>query len=332
MTAEDQLRTWESEWDSFNREANRPSEQALVERTRINHLEQRLTRDRERLRRIEDEAQRLDSAADDRPIEALEERAEEIESRIEEVKARRAALAETLTHQEATARELGAALDRIRTELQQAKGRRASLAALQDEALGDRDQGRTAWLARHGLAETPKLAERLRVEAGWETAVETLLADALGAIPVSALPPLADQGLEPGLVLIDTEIRAAPSQAGPDRLSTKVSAPWPLEDLLGPVRIAEDPADALSRRGDLGPGERLIARDGTQVGSNWLRTPGSQRGGGVLARAQAIEALDAELDPWPVGSRPWPPRSRPCATPVGRPSAGGRRPTRPWRP
>jgi chromosome segregation protein len=296
MTAEDQLRAWESEWDSFNREANRPSEQALVERTRINHLEQRLTRDRERLRRIEDEAKRLDSAADERSIEALEERAEEIESRIEEVREGREALAETLTHHGASARELGAALDRVRTELQQAKGRRSSLAALQDEALGDRDQARGAWLARHGLAETPRLAERLRVEQGWETAVETLLADALGAIPVTALPDLAAQGLEPGLVLIDTQVQATPLSARADRLSAKLSAPWPLDDLLGPVRVASDPADALARRQDLAPGERLIAPDGTQVGSNWLRTPGPQGGAGVLARAQAIEALDGELE------------------------------------
>jgi chromosome segregation protein len=296
ITAEDQLRAWESEWDSFNREANRPSEQALVERTRINHLEQRLGRDRERLRRIQEEAQRLDSATAEQPIDALEERANQIESRIEEVKARREALAGTLTHQEATGREFGAALDQVRTELQQAKGRRASLAALQDEALGDRDQGRAAWLVRHGLVETPRLAERIRVQTGWETAVETLLADALGAIPVSTLPPLLDQGLEPGLVLIDTQVQATPKSAGPDRLSAKVSAPWPLDDLLGPVRIAEDAVDALARRGDLAPGERLIARDGTQVGSNWLRTPGSQGGGGVLARAQAIETLDAELE------------------------------------
>jgi len=296
MTAEDQLRAWESDWDRFNGEANRPSEQALVERTRINHLEQRLTRDRERLRRIEDEAQRLDSAATDQPIDALEARAQLIEARIEEVKDRRQTLVETLADQEATGRDLSTALDQVRTDLQQAKGRRASLAALQDEALGDPDQGRTAWLDRHNLAETPKLAERIRVETGWETAVETLLADALGAIPVSGLTDLAAQGLEPGLVLLDTQAPAGPSPAGPDRLSAKVSAPWSLDGLLGPVRTAETPADALARRGDLGPGERLLARDGTQVGSNWLRTPAAKGGSGVLARATAMEALDAELE------------------------------------
>ncbi|MGE5155487.1 MAG: chromosome segregation protein SMC [Bdellovibrio bacteriovorus] len=296
MTAEDQLRAWEAEWDAFNREANRPSEQALVERTRINHLEQRLNRDRERLRRIEDEAARLDSAAADQPIETLEARAGLIEARIEEVKERRQGLVETLADQEATARGLGAALNQIRTDLQQAKGRRASLAALQDEALGDRDQGRAAWLNRHGLTETPRLAERMRVEPGWETAVETLLADALGAIPVASLPDLAAQGLEPGLVLLDTQAPSSAGAGGPDRLGLKVSAPWPLDDLLGPVRTAETLADALARRGDLEAGERLIAPDGTQVGGNWLRTPAAKAGSGVLARAQAIEALDAELE------------------------------------
>ena len=295
MTSEDQLRAWESEWDGFNREANRPSEQALVERTRINHLEQRLVRDRERLRRVEDETRRLDAAADQQPVEALEERVQQIEAHIVEAGTRRQGLGETLADQESADRELGGAVDRIRTDLHQAKGRRASLAALQGEALGDRDQGRRAWLERHDLAETPRLAERIRVETGWEGAVETLLADALGAIPVSALPALAAQGLEPGLVLLDTQAAGQRAPKSADRLSAKVQAPWPLDDLLGLVRIAESPGEALARRAGLGPGERLVTPDGTLVGRNWLRTPAVPSSGGVLERARAIEELDAEI-------------------------------------
>lgn len=295
MTTEDQLRAWETEWDSFNREANRPSEQALVERTRINHLEQRLGRDRERLRRIEDEVRRLDAAAVEQPIEALERRAAEVEGRITETGAKRQGLSQTLADQESAGRALDTALDQVRTELQQIKGRRASLAALQEEALGDQDQDRGAWLVRHGLTETPRLAERIRVESGWEDAVETLLGDALGAIPVPALPNLASHGLEPGLVLIDAQFTTPAESAPRDRLSAKVESPWPLDDLLGLARIAEGPAEALARRGELGPGERLVTADGTQIGSNWLRTPTGQSGSGVLARARAIEGLDAEL-------------------------------------
>ena len=295
MTSEDQLRAWESEWDGFNREANRPSEQALVERTRINHLEQRLTRDRERLRRIEEEARRLDAATDEQPIALLEERTLRIEAQVADAEARRQGLGETLQDLDSAGRELGVALDRIRTDMQQAKGRRASLNALQGEALGDRDQGRRDWLARNGLAETPRLAERIRVEMGWEGAVESLLADALGAVPVSALQELVAGGLEPGLVLLDTEARCLPGRDAADSLSAKVEAPWPLDDLLGSVRTAETPAEALALRGDLGPGEHLIARDGTRVGRNWLRTPAALSSGGVLERAQAIEALDAEI-------------------------------------
>ncbi len=296
-TAEDQQKAWEAEWDRFNQEASRPSEQAQLERARINHLEQRLGRDRERQRRIDDELQRLDAAAADERIVLLEGQEAGLEGRIGLAEAERVSLADSAAAQESAARELGTALDRVRTELQQAKGRRASLQALQDAALADEDVDRGAWLLRHRLDGTPRLVDALRVEPGWETAVETVLGDALRAVPVAGLADLAAQGLQPGLVLIDSQAShpGGPRNPHPDDLAARLQAPWPLEDLIGPVRVAEDAADALARRGDLAPGERLVARDGTQVGTNWLRTPPAEAAGGILERAETIKAVDAEI-------------------------------------
>jgi chromosome segregation protein len=303
MTAEERLRVWEREWDSFNEQAVRPGAEAQLERARINSLEQRLGRDRERLRRIDEESERMDPAQSEFRIGELVERESEVEARLQSAEEDRAGQADESARLDGAVRELARALDGARTELQQAKGRRASLAALQESALADKDAARNAWLARRGLADAPRLAERIRVESGWERAVESLLGDAIRAVPVAGLGTAggaggsteAAAGLVPGLVLIDTECTAGVDRA-PDALARLVSAPWPIDGLLGSARIAEDATEALGRRAGLKLGERLVTRDGLQVGPNWLRTPGPQAGDGVLARAEAIEALEAEIE------------------------------------
>ncbi len=81
-----------------------------------------------------------------------------------------------------------------------------------------------------------------------------------------------------------------------DRLSAHCEAPWPLDGLIGPVHTAGDLSEALDRRAGLNPGEWLITRDGTQVGTNWLRTPAAGATDGVLVRGEALKALDLEVE------------------------------------
>ncbi|AFL76284.1 chromosome segregation protein SMC [Thiocystis violascens] len=321
MTAEDQLKVWESEWDAFNQASARPAQQAQVERARMNALEQRVGRDRERLRRIEEEAARLDAGDVATRIEELTERELGLEEQIGEVESHQQGCAEDLERRESALRELADELDRLRTGLQESRGRLASLSALQEAALADRDGERAAWLARQGLAEAPRLVDHLEVDAGWETAVETLLGDALRAVGTTGLDRhgTVAEPLLPGLVLLDTtpalgeggkgqgargkeegarELgteEGARSDDALDTLVSRVRAPWSLASLLGGVRVAEGLADALDARETLGPGERLITREGVQVGRNWLGAPATEDGGGVLARADAVKSLRSEI-------------------------------------
>ena len=303
-TAEDQLRAWEAEWDRFNREANAPASEAQVQRARINYLEQRLGRDQDRLRRIDEELGRLDPAAADERVEGLEAREHGIEARQEAAEAERDGAAGALGRLESESRELAGALDGLRTELQQAKGRRASLAALQDAALGEDDAARQGWLAERGLANARRLADHLKVAPGLETAAEVLLDDALRALPVDDLDGLVRQGVEPGLVLLDTRAPLPAMSPGassadspvPDSLAARVESPWPLDGLLPRARVAADLADALDRRASLAPDECLVTPDGTRVGPHWLKSPPANGADGVLARGEALETLDAEIE------------------------------------
>ena len=299
--AEERLACWEETWDAFNQSAARPSEQAQAERARITALEQRLERERERQRRIDEEMARLASADVASRIEELAEREESLEEGARALEARQESVAAELETRERELRDLAGELDRLRTGLQESRGRLASLEALQEAALADADAGVAEWLAAHGLGEAPRLVDRLRVDAGWEQAAEYLLGDALRAVCASGLDArlTADDALPPGLVLLD----GVPRDAGADPTATPpagalvrhVHAPWSLDGLLAGVGVASDLGEALARRRELGPGERLVTPQGLQIGADWLGSPAVRAASGVLGRAEAIESLRDEI-------------------------------------
>ena len=66
-------------------------------------------------------------------------------------------------------------------------GRLASLEALQEAALGKSNKDLTAWLQAQNLRNVPSLAQSLKVESGWERAVEVVLGASLQALCVDNL-------------------------------------------------------------------------------------------------------------------------------------------------
>ena len=110
-----------------------------------------------------------------------------------------------------------ATLDQLRAKLQSDRGRLSSLQALQEAALGKLSQQVGGWLERHSLADRPRLAQTLEVEAGWETAVETVLDGYLQAVTVPNLAALAKDLASiaaSGIAVIeDDETRPQPSSS-----------------------------------------------------------------------------------------------------------------------
>src|SRR5690606_37350861 len=102
----------------------------------------------------------------------------------------------------------GAALDAVRTCLQQQRGRYASLETLQQAALAQDDARVTEWLASRGLAAAPRLATRVSVDAGWERAAETVLGRYLEAVCVEDIGALAPslEGFEGRLSLVGGDV------------------------------------------------------------------------------------------------------------------------------
>jgi chromosome segregation protein len=300
-TADADLRAWESRWDAFSRDAAGPAEQAQAERARLTALERAYDRDRDRLRRLEDELTRLEGADEGTRLDPLIEREGRLEASLAELEARQDALGLDLSERDARLAALGREIDRMRTALQESRGRLASLSALQDEALDGGDAGRSAWLERMGLADAPRLVDRLEVEPAWEQAVEVVLGEAVRAIGVPDLANLIAAGadLPPGVAFLEVDDAARPHAAAssdPRSLHARVRCDWPLDGLLGPVRVVDRLDAAAVSRCELGPGEQFVTPQGTRVGRDWLMTPSAVASGGVIARAETIKSLAAQIE------------------------------------
>ncbi len=193
-------------------------------------------------------------------------------------------------------RRAGTLLDEARSELQNSQGRLVSLEALQQAALGQVQGKVTEWLSSHKLAQRPRLAQQIKVAAGWERAVETVLGAYLEAVSVDGLDAVAGwiEGLQVGQVTFVSADAAAPAARPPERLPSKVEGSAAASSLLGGIFAVESLTDALARRASLAPGESIITRDGVWIGRHWLRVSRDRdTHAGVIAREQEMRELRA---------------------------------------
>ncbi|MCJ1884312.1 chromosome segregation protein SMC [Pseudomonas sp. LA21] len=292
--AEQRMQDWQQRWDAFNQQSAEPRREAEVQQSRIQHLELSLERQGERQRRLNDERAQLAADPEDAAILELSEQVAAIELLLEESQIEEQELAERLERVRQSLQESTAAQHQAQGELQRLNGRIASLEALQQAAL-DPGDGTAQWLRQQGLEQRPRLAEGLRVQPGWELAVETVLGADLHGVLLDDVKGLPFDALEKGeLRLLDL---AAGAVSRPGSLLDKVETNVDLSYWLGRVRPVETLDQALAQRASLGDGESLISRDGYWVGRNFLRVRrGESADGGVLARGQELERLYIERE------------------------------------
>ncbi|WP_439888745.1 chromosome segregation protein SMC [Pseudomonas sp. MBLB4123] len=292
--AESAMHGWQEQWDGFNQRSAEPRRQAEVQQSRIQQLEQSLERLAERQRRLGDELQQLVADPEDAAIIELGEQIAAAELEQEQLQADEQQQAERLRQLRDELQQTGQAQQQAQGELQRLQGRLASLEALQQAAL-DPGAGAVDWLREQQLSERPRLAEGLRVESGWELAVETVLGADLQAVLLDDFADLDFTGLSQG------ELRLVSSAAGTARMAgsllDKVEASVDLAPWLARVRPVASLEEALAGRAALAEGESLVSRDGYWVGRHFLRVRrAGEAESGVLARGQELERLGLERD------------------------------------
>ena len=300
LASEEAMQRWQNEWDAFNQRAAEPRQKAEVQQSRIQHLEQVQQRLLQRIEKLKDEKANLVDGSEDDEIGQLTEQLAELDLAADEKRSRVDALTEQLDQQRNDNNRFTNELDQVRSKLQSMRGRHASLEALQQAALGEKNKAVTQWLETQQLLNKPRLAETLKVADGWDTALETVLGNTLQAVCVDNLDAVKDVlgNLTQGeLVLFDTQARVANSNAGKGSLlSAKVTAPWDVAGLLDGIYVADDLVTALQLRSQLSAHESVITKDGIWLGPHWLRVArDSDASSGVIARRQELEELSAAI-------------------------------------
>ncbi|MDZ7684994.1 MAG: chromosome segregation protein SMC [Gammaproteobacteria bacterium] len=299
QAAEEAMRKWQEAWDEFNQSAAEARNQGEVQQSRIESLEESIERLNSRIRTLRADVERMEGETVEGEIEPLESMLSTQEAQVERIEAEITELNEKIEEQRVENDNMTALLDEKRSELQSVRGRYSSLEALQQAALGQ-DSDEVSWLEKHGLRENARLGEKLKVDEGWELAVETALGDHLQAICVDGVDSISRLlgDFEKGaLRFVASQVVRDRTADDGKRLADKIKSDVDLTNLLAGIQIADTLEAALARRGSLEPGESVITPEGLWIGPDWLRiSKDHDATAGVISRQGELEHLAADRD------------------------------------
>lgn len=291
------------------RQAAHTAQQALqVGRVERRSHEEALAQMQERRQRLQASLSQLgDDASDQLERLALElGAAQEEEARTaEQQQTLEARLAEVQAERGPAQEALQAAVTKTTT----IEARMAVLEQLQARMQGENQM--RPWLEKHGLGEdTERIWQYIRIEPGWETAVEAVLRERVHALEAKSVQQVAAMLQEAppgkvGLFLTDLPAGAAPLPARPaGRLVPLASLVRCQDARLKPIMAewldgffsAESTEAAFAGRGLLPPGGRFVVREGHAIGRfDVVLFAMDSEGEGVLARQQELQNLEREL-------------------------------------
>ncbi|MCP5198391.1 MAG: chromosome segregation protein SMC [Gammaproteobacteria bacterium] len=290
---------WQHEWDAFNRDHNQLAQAENAARIRLEHLASGVAETDRRKAALNDEAARHDTTDLNLKATELREAVTAGERTRAELVERRSALRGQLEQARAEAQAMGKSLHEHQIQLEEQRGRLASLKALQEAAYGDEQETIEQWFQAHGLHDVQRLAEHVHVEPGWERALEAALRIPLGALCgedlVARLAARERVDLPP-ITVFDTRAPNAGSAAASTLLAAKVGGRIDLGPLLHDIHVADDDSAGHALLATLPAHALVVLPDGTLLGHGWACFPGRAAAGeSILARARELNRLGAAL-------------------------------------
>ena len=270
-----------------------------LEQTNLGHCERLLQTLEQRDERLKAELETLDRP-DPQALLDQESHVAELERRIDEAQNETAGLQEACSVLD---RERQSSVSRLNEALREHSAVEAQLGTLRliQEAMAV-DGKLVEWLDRHGLSGQPRLWEKLRIETGWEIAVEAVLRERLHAHELSTEDSLVALAAErpPAKASFYTGATgsAVAAIAGMEPLAQKITVSHPgllgaLEDWLSGVYAMEGMPESTLRL-SLPSGVTLVNKDGDRFSRHTASfyAPDATDSG-LLVRQTEIETLQA---------------------------------------
>ncbi len=297
-TAENTLHASQHQWDEFNQKIAKANQVAQVEKNRSEYLDKKAQDLNKRLAKLAEDSKQFDFDQLQAECETLSLQREAVKQQLNEQQTALQTVRQHISTEQTAQHTATRELDQLRNQLQQARGQQSSLQALQQTALGQRDQRITAWMNQHQLQQKSRLAQHIQVEAGWELAVEKVLGLALQAICVddlNAVAPLIANFKQGNVSLFATCYHEMNQANTANTLLSKVhSTEIALTSLLAGVYVADSLSDALTL--PLATHESVVTRDGMWLGKNWIKIlREDDPSAGIFQREQELKALAAQI-------------------------------------
>jgi chromosome segregation protein len=184
----------------------------------------------------------------------------------------------------------------------------ARLSALKQLQESVQSQGKVQpWLKKHELGELPRLWQKLHIDQGWETALESVLRERTSALEMSNLdwakaffndaPPAKLALFTPNAIA--AAVTEAPAGLKPLLSLLQLNDPGLralLQDWLHQVFIADDVAAAFVDRAKLPAGGYFVTRQGHVISKSSVRFyAADSEQDGMLGRQQEIDNITKQL-------------------------------------
>jgi chromosome segregation protein len=293
--ADGSVTDWQKQFEQHhlqNTESNREAERARAE---IEVLDQRLLQASRRIEALGRETGSMDAEGMQEELDQLSGESKEVAGEERKEQGLLDGLRKTLAK---TLKDLRSAEEQhrdVQRDLHTREGRLESLQALQQAALDDR--AGEDWLTGQGLDDAQRLAKSIRVDAGWEAAVEVVLGHWSQSVLVpkrsdfsGALGSLDHASLD---FIEDSNGGVKPVKGS---LAEKVKAPDAVMRWLNEVRTAASLEKVWAGRDALGESDSLITQAGEWLGRGWVRVArGQSDQDSMLAREKLITRLQKEV-------------------------------------
>jgi chromosome segregation protein len=300
--AEELARAAQTRYNEVQREHLQLQQQLQLAETQRVHIQRNLQQLEARISRLQQEQGSLPQE-DTESLQQAQQQLAELAAEHSEQEQQVADLQEQLPAAADVRRSSHLAAQESERQLAQVEARLNALEQLQRQI--DQDKNLKSWLAKYQLDHVPRLWQAIRIDAGWEDALEAVLRERLNALAVAHLDDAATWSDAPpaklavyaadgsravaalnreGLVPLVQYVQCQDEQAAPV-----------LNDWLSNVYAAPTLALALGLRGSLPAGAWLVTPEGHLIGAHSVlfHAPDSQVHG-VLARQREIEQLQQQ--------------------------------------
>jgi chromosome segregation protein len=300
--AEEAARIAQERHNELQREQLQLQQQLQLAETQREHLQRNIQQLESRRSRLLLEKDNL-PVADSGALQRAQQQVNELEKERAEQVEKLAHLQEQLPQADVRRANQRDSLQQQERMLAQTEARLDALRQLQLQI--DSDKNLNAWLQQHRLDKLPHLWQSIRIESGWEDALEAVLRERLNALALPSLDAAAAWSDAPPAKLAVFEPSGnGHGDSGPAELKPLLGYVQcqdmrvlpVLRDWLTHVFAVSDVAQGYALRAHLPAGGWFVTPQGHLIGAHSLlfHAPDSQLHG-VLARQREIEKLELEL-------------------------------------